>query len=225
MVLPFALAYASILALAVAWGFIELWAKSYDMPGAQQVAKAAEVAIFLVAAYAVADLALVTSAVRFPAQLLGWVACSPPVVALLWTVHELDWRHVYASAAVGTLLPLLARPDIARTQSLAPGGLALLVVVMAVRAEQVPVRLRRYTTMLRWSCSCCGYKQKAVRVLCSLGDAGERIVREYLHAHPESRVESELARCRPTHSGRSAAREPPATDGGSGNGRVGRKER
>ena len=199
MALSLALAYASILALAVAWGFAELWAKSYDMPDAQRLAKAVEAVIFVVAAYAVAELGVAVGSGPLSAtRLLAWVGLLPPAFALLWCVHDLDWRHVYTSAAVGSLFPMVGRAEITPMQAVVPAAMALLVAAMGARSELASVRFRRYSCMLRSSCSCCGYKQKAVRELCSLGHAGEQMVREYLHDHRESRVESELLRCRPT---------------------------
>lgn len=191
------LAYASILALAFAWGFLELWAKSYDVPDAQLAAKIVEAVIFGAAAYAVAELAVsVGSAPLSATSLLTGLALLPPSFALVWCVHDLDWRHVYASAALGSLLPMVNHVATIQRAVVAV-GMALLLAAMAARSERASVRFGRYSSMLRCCCSCCGYKQKAVRELCSLGQAGEQMVRDYLRDNHESRVESELLQCRP----------------------------
>ena len=46
MVGLFLLGYATIPAIVVAWGFVELWAKSYDLPSSQRLAKAVEMVTF-----------------------------------------------------------------------------------------------------------------------------------------------------------------------------------
>jgi hypothetical protein len=199
MILSLALAYASILAMAVAWGFVELWAKSYDIPDAQRVATAVETAIFVAAAYAVGTLGIALASTPLTAtRLLLWIAFLPPLLALFWCVHDLDWRHVYCAAAIGCALSIIGRVELGSLQAIIPMAMASGITGMAMYREQSAVRLRRYTAMLQSCCSCCGYKQKAVRELCSLGNAGQSRVRDYLRANRESRVEDEWLRCRPT---------------------------
>jgi len=199
MILSLALAYVSILALGATWAFLELWTKSYDLPDVQRVAKAAEAVIFVAAAYAVAHLAVAAgSAPLSVPRLLVWVAVVPPLFALLWCVHDVDWRPVYIAAAAGSLLPIVRGAVIDPMQAVVPAGMALLVAGMGARQGLAAVRFRRYASVLRSCCSCCGYKQKAVWELCSLGHAGEQAVRDYLRDNHESRVEAEFLRCRLT---------------------------
>ncbi len=171
-----ACACVTIPARVVVWSFVELWAKSYDLPAARRMAISVEVAVFLFS---------------------GWAALVVTAAVLLLAMHEVDWRHAYASVALGLLLSLFER-DLEAPAAVVPVGLALVSVGMAVRREFASVRLRRYTAMLSLRCSCCGYKQKAVRELFQLGDAGERVVQQYLQTHDETRVASEVERCRPT---------------------------
>jgi hypothetical protein len=194
---PLALAYGTIPALVVVWSLVELWARSYDLPNVRRVAIAAEIIIFLLSGWAVGELAWAVGS-RSSAHVLSWAAILPPVAALLLTMHDLDWRHVYASATVGVLLPLFGRSAPSGNAMLVPVGLALVMIGMLVHREFASVRLRRYTTALVTACSCCGHKQKAVREFFQLGDAGERVVREYLGKNDETRVAAEVARCRPT---------------------------
>jgi hypothetical protein len=191
-----AFAYGAILALAVDWSFVELWTKSYDLPVEQRRAKASAIGIFVAAAYAVANFAIAAGSQPLNGRAaLTWMAFLPPWFALAWCVHEVDWRYVYVSAIVGSVLPVLCRVPLPPLQAGVPVATALLVAAMAARAERESVRTRRYTRRLRLWCSCCGDRQKAVRELCALGREGEKIVREYLRHNSESRVESELSRC------------------------------
>jgi hypothetical protein len=199
MMLWFVPAYASIPVLIATWALVELWAKSYDLPGAQCVAKASEVVIFSAATYAVTALAAAVAATPpKPATVLAWIGFLPPAFVLLWAVHDVDWRHVYVSASVGGALAIASRVNAISTKAIVPTGVVFLIVGMAMYRERESVRLRRYAGLLRSRCSCCGYKQKAVRELCALGDTGERTVTEYLRDTRESRAASEFERCRPT---------------------------
>jgi hypothetical protein len=184
----------------VSW-IIDLWAKSYDFPRAQQIAKVALVALVTLAftcATALANRAL--GAAGTPLELAAvTVFVALPIAALLWLVHDVDWRPVYAGAVVSppaTMLILTASSDSVR---LLAAIMTAVAAVLAVRREVHGVRFARYARMLQKACSCCGYKQRAVHELYALGSKGRETILAFLDdpgSQYETRVRDEWeSRC------------------------------
>jgi hypothetical protein len=183
--------------------FIDLWAKSY-VPLAQRLAKGVLAGC---AAATFGGAALLAGRALMSVNSVAAIAATslvlvPPFGALLWSVHDVDWRSVYAGAIVGALGALRAMPGTPST-SLIVVALSVVIPIMglALLRERRSVRLRRYARMLEKACSCCGYKQRAVHELCTLGPQGEDAIREYLaqpDARHETHVREEWRTCRPT---------------------------
>src|SRR5262245_20849216 len=104
------LAYLSSIGLVFAWGFLELWARSYDLPSARRAAKGLEAVLFAASGCAVSNAAVAATTALMAGRLLAWAVALVPAAVLLWAVHDLDWRHVYGSAGLGSLVPLVSRP-------------------------------------------------------------------------------------------------------------------
>src|SRR5262249_38970148 len=109
MVTPLLLAYLVLylvvpLVFVVSW-FIDLWAKSYDIPVAQVLAKAClSVLLGLAAAGYTWVAGLMLDEFAQPVAMLAIaVALISPAVALVWTVYDVNWRTVYAGTAIGPL--------------------------------------------------------------------------------------------------------------------------
>jgi len=185
----------------VSW-IIDLWVKSYDFPRAQQIAKVALVALVTLAftcANALASRGLGAAGTRLELSAVT-VFVALPIAALLWLVHDLDWRPVYASAVVSppaAALFLTSSSDCARVLAVLTTAVA---AALAVRREIHEVRFARYARMLQKACSCCGYKQRAVHELYALGSKGRKTILAFLDdpgSQYETRVHQEWARHRP----------------------------
>ena len=189
------------LAFLVLW-FVDLWAKSYDLPVIQLFAKATLMGVSAVLAAGLAHLGwgVWDGAGAQLGPWVIWVALSPAAVGFVACLGELNWRCVYAAALVGggAALRLEGLP---RPLVLFLGAMLLAILVLAAYNETPHVRVARYAYSLRHHCSCCGYKQRAVHELRAAGPSGEQVISEYLRAlegWQETRVREAWARCRPT---------------------------
>jgi hypothetical protein len=198
MLIPLLGMYVTVLAFVVFSWLVDLWAKSYDLPAQQRIAKSALTACSALALGGSAAM----SAVAFDRAAAGlhWivlVAAAPAVAILLWVLYELDWRPVY----VGAFLGLVGARVLLGAPLSAVGLMVIGVVALGLVSESGPLRFNRYVRTLEDGCSCCGYKQRAVHELVALGPIGETEVRRFLaqaSAAYETRVRDELGRCRPT---------------------------
>ena len=203
MLLAVAGVYVAAPALVCFSWFIDLWAKSYDLPWAQRAAKSA-LTISVAAALGSCALLAGHALEQTGALVTFWAAVAalaPPLATLLWSVYDVNWRSVYAGAVVGLLGSLRAYPAPPTSVQLRVAVImATCVVGLTVVSELRSVKFRRYLRMLQRACSCCGYKQRAVHELCALGASGEDAIRLFLsqtESQYETRVRDEWRRCRP----------------------------
>jgi hypothetical protein len=182
--------------------FIDVWAKSYDFPRAQRIAKGVLTGfVALTCAWSVLLASRALDAAGTGQEF--WLVAAAeafPLATLLWLIHHVHWS-VYAAAAVGSPAAFFARPTPTIAQLLVAAGITAVVVALAMRRELHNVKLRRYARMLQHACSCCGFKQRAVHELSAMGSAGEERIRLFLDqpgSRHETRVRDEWNRCRPT---------------------------
>jgi hypothetical protein len=203
MLLALAGVYVAAPALVCFSWFIDLWAKSYDLPWEQRVAKSV---LTISVAAAFGGCALLAGHVLEQAGTLVtfWTAVAalaPPLATLLWSVYDVNWRSVYAGAVVGLLGSLRAYPiPPTRVQLRVAVIVAACVVGLAAVSELRSVKFRRYLRILQRACSCCGYKQRAVHELCALGASGDDAIRLFMsqaESQYETHVRDEWRRCRP----------------------------
>lgn len=194
--------YAVIPAAVFALWFLDLWAKSYDLPVERLLAMAG-----LLVVVAVVSAGCSWLAVRVPTlevsrltRCVLWAALVPPGAAWIWTLGDLNWRATYLAAAAGIVAIALSRQPLRPSATAYLVVMALLVASVAVVNEHPRYRLARYAHALRHACACCGYKQRAVHELCALGPPGESHIRSYLReAEPWGlEVRDEWERCRAT---------------------------
>jgi hypothetical protein len=194
--------YAVVPAAFFALWFLDLWAKSYDLPVERLLAMAGLVVVVAVVSAGCSWLAarVTTLEVSGMARFALWLVIVPPVAAWVWALADLNWRATHLAAVAGIVATMLASRPLPRRATECLAVLVLLVAGVAVVNEHPRYRLGRYARALRHSCGCCGYKQRAVHELCALGPAGEAHVRSYLReAQPwASAVRDEWARCRST---------------------------
>lgn len=192
---------------ALAFGLIawtaDLWAKSFDFPRAQLVAKIVLTVTAATGATAFVALASFLLASQIgPARMTALALFAlPPLAAILWSLHDIDLRLVYLGAILAPLVLLHARMP--NSAALLPVALVASLAILSVAlVSQVPgLRFRRYSAMLQRACSCCGYKQRALHELLAMGRAGEEAIVKYLQSpegRAESRVQAVWRECRPT---------------------------
>jgi hypothetical protein len=188
--------YLGVPAFALLAWTVDLWAKSFDYPMEQRLAR-----IFLVCAAMAGMAGFVVLASFAMERATGLAVVSslaflllPPLAVMLWTLYDVDLRLVYVGALVGVAgvvgLRATATPVVLSVAVVA--GLAVLGIALA--GEVPSRRFRRYVDMLQRACSCCGYKQRALHELADMGPAGEAAIMEYLNSsdgHNESRVHEE----------------------------------
>jgi hypothetical protein len=185
--------YASTLAFVyVAWT-VDLWAKSFDLPRAQRLAKAL---LFVVAATGLAGFALLAT---FAIELThGATAVSglaillvPPLALVLLTLYLVDLRLVDAGAFVGlasvAALQATVRPVVVPLVA----GLGLAILALSLTSVTPRWRFHRYARSLERDCSCCGRKQRALHELADMGVRGEAVIVRYLDS-PEGRMETRV---------------------------------
>ena len=104
------LAYVVIPLAFIGLWFIDLWAKSYDLPGPQALAKV----VLCTAAAAVVVLCMLLLGFGLqhaegPVHFVAWASAVPVIVGLTWVICDLDWRSVYAvTLTMPALVPFLS---------------------------------------------------------------------------------------------------------------------
>lgn len=192
------LLYGLVPAAFLAFWVLDLFAKSYDLPVLQPLAKAAQGIGSALVSAAFAYLAVHIGAEETP-RLARWVmfgAMVPALAAWAWTLDDLDWRWTYLAAIGGFAIVAATNPSSGRTM-LGVGAMAGLIVFVAAANQLPDRRLARYAQALRHECGCCGYKQRAVHELYALGPSGESVIKEYLSGRGPWReaVAEEWDRC------------------------------
>src|SRR5262249_32220029 len=130
--------------------FIDLWAKSYDLPLAQRLAKA----VLTACAAAAFGGAVLLAAKAFmsvnsvAAIAVTSVVLAPPFGDLLWCLHDVDWRPVYGGAIAGALGASRAMPGAPSTSLIVVAlSVAISIMGLALLRERRSVKFRRYVRM------------------------------------------------------------------------------
>ena len=163
------LAWPISLGLVFVFLNIQLFAHSYDLPGAH-VAGVAALCILAAAWGALGGLFL-NRLFHPPSRLLPkTLVLAPALAVFLWALRDVDWRPVYLAAFCLPIAILAWRPAFIHAvwAVLLAGSIASLLVA----SESPPLRFQRYARQFQTGCWCCGYRQRAMRELCSFGEKG-----------------------------------------------------
>jgi len=164
------LAWLAVPLVAFIFWALNLFATSYDLPG---VHAAGIIALCLLT---VSGGVLLGLAMRFvfkdPATpIFKSLLLIAPLLGFLFVLWDVDWIPVYLSSLSLPVCIIVFAQRRTPTKILAM-LFALGTVVLLVVSETPTLRFQRYAQQFKTGCWCCGYRQRAMRELCSYQERG-----------------------------------------------------